>query len=210
MTTADGDLIEEELNLDKLTYDSAKTRCTNNNEPGKVVFSFKIDAKSKIKTVTLSMRIASSLSEGYWEISHANLTITRADIDRKRTFPLRVSEMYASLTHSYSCAKLDLQTQHRKKSDNETGRIEPHAKITLDRFQLQPFPELESVVFGPSFDCSTWFSVPSFMGLVLILFMTTIIIIGVHFLQKMETNDFKYSKEGQLFTQSQVAANKNN
>lgn len=209
MQTADGDLIDERLSIDSLTYEGAKSKCSNENgESGKLVFSFKLDEKTKFKAVTIGMKIVPSLSEGFWEISQANLTISRADVDRKRTFQLLVEDMYASLVHSYSCSELVLRTLHKKKPDNETGRIEPRAIIILERFQLQPFQERENAVFAPSFDCSTWISVPGLMGLILILFITIVTVIGVDFLQKIETNEFKFNKEGQLFTQSQMESNK--
>lgn len=208
MNTAYGAVISESLDLDSLTYDSSKTKCIEDNEHGRLVFSFKLDEKTKIKSISIGMRVEPSLSEGTWEINEANLTITRADVNRKRTFPLRVQDMYASLSHSYSCNELVLRTMHEKKPDNETGRIEPRAELTLKRFQLQPFSELKDVVFGPSYDCSTWITIPGLMGLILITFMTTFTIVGVYFLKKIETNDFKYNKEGQLFTQFQMESNK--
>lgn len=208
MSTAYGGLISESLDLDSLSYDSSKTKCVKENEHGKLVFSFKLDEKTKIKSITVGMKVEPSLSEGTWEISQANLTITRADVNKKRTFPLRVQDIYASLSHSYSCNELVLRTMHERKPDNETGRIEPRAELTLRRFQLQPFSESANVVFSPSYDCSKWITIPGLMGFVLIIFMTTFTIVGVYFLKKIEINDFKYNKEGQLFTQSQIESNK--
>lgn len=210
MITADGELIDERLDINSLTYDYTKSECTTENGAySKIVFSFKLDEKTKIKSVTVGLKIVPSLSEGFWEVSQANLTISRADVDRKRTFPLQVEDIYASLSHSYSCSELVLKTAHKKKPDNETRRVEPVAIVSLERFQLQPFKERDNVVFAPSFDCATWISVPGLMGLILILFITLVTVVGVDFLQKIETNEFKFNKEGQLFTQSQMESNKN-
>lgn len=206
--TADGDVVLEDLDTKLLIYDSARTKCVNAGDPGKVVFHFKTDEKSKIKLITVGMRIVPSLSEGIWEISQANLTIVSAETERKRTFPLRIWDMYASLSHSYSCNELNLQTLPKKRPSNESGFGEPRAFLTLRRFQLQPFAELENYIFAPSFDCSTWFSIPGIMGFALILFMITVTIIGTILLQNINTNDFKYNKEGIQFTQSQMESNK--
>lgn len=198
MITAEGDEIDESLELDSLKFE--KSRCLSENETGKIGFSFKIKDKSKIKSISIAMRIFSSASEGFWEVSQANLTWIRADKDKRRTIPLGISNIYAGSSFSYSCSKLVLVTQPRKRTDNETTM----AQITIERFQLQPFPELEKVVFAPSFDCAKWISIPGAMGLILVLFMTLVTVIGTIYLQKIETNDFKYNKEGLLFTQSQM------
>lgn len=207
MTTSDGDEIEEKLNLDSLIFELNRLKCSSQNQPGRLVFSFKFDEKNKIKSITIAMRIISADIKNYWEVSQANLTVTRADLDKKRTFSLEFPDIYASPDHSYSCNELTFQTWKRKKTDNET-RSYAHAKITLDRFQLQPFSELPNVVFGPSYDCYTWMTIPGFMGFILVLFMTVVTVIGTIFLKKIETNDFKNNKEGLLFTQSQMEASK--
>lgn len=208
MHTADEIIVQEEFDTESLTYDPIKSKCTNENEPGKIVFTFKTEDRDRIKSATISMKIVPSLSEGYWEIGQANITIARADIDRKKTFPLRVSEMYASLRHSYSCKDLMLESYQKKKPANETGRNEPRVQISLKRFQLQPFSESEDTVFNPSFDCAVWITIPGLMGLILIAFMTVVAMIGINLLSNIDTNDFKNNKEGQLFTQSQMESNK--
>lgn len=209
MITANGDLISETLEASALNFDSIKSKCCSKTEPGRVVFSFNIDEKTELRLITISMRIASSPSEGIWEIAQANLTVTRAGSElRKKTFPLGVKGIYASSTHSYSCNELVLETLHRKRPDNDTDRVEPKAVITLERFQLQPFSEPGNTVFAPSFDCSVWFNVAGLMGLIVVLFMIFVTVIGVSFLKDIQTNDFKYNKEGLLFTQSQMESNK--
>ena len=206
MTTADGDSIGETLNTESLSFESNKARCASQTQSGKLVLSFDLNQK-KIKSVTISMRILLSELRSYWEINQANLTVTRADIDRKRTFPLKLPNIYATSDYSYSCNELVLHTKFRKKPDNET-RPDPRAKITLKRFQLQPFEELPNFVFAPSYDCSRWMTIPGYTGLILVLFMTIVTTVGTVCLKRIETNDFKYNREGLLFTQSQIESSK--
>jgi hypothetical protein len=208
MTTADGYKINETLELSSLDFETSKSRCTGKTQPGKLTFSFRLDENKRINSLVVSMRILPPDSQGYWEISQTNLTVIRADIDRKRTFPLRLPGIYAGSDYSYSCNALSLTTLPKRKIDNET-RADPLAVITLDRFQLQPFPELERVVFAKSYDCSSWITIPGFMGLILILFMLFVTVIGTVLLKNIVTNDFKFNKEGLLFTQSQMETNKN-
>lgn len=208
MVTNDGNEVNEPLETKALSYDSTRSKCTKYPNPGQLVFTYKMDEGSKLKSVSVLMNIRQVTSQGYWQIDQANLTIVRADIDKKRTFILRASpNMYASMSHSYSCSNLTLETINRKKSDNET-RGGSRARITLERFQLQPFAELKDVVFGPSYDCSQWMTVPGLMGFILIVFMTTFTVIGVSHLRKIETNDFKFYREGILFTQSHLDSDK--
>lgn len=207
MTTADGDELEENLELNSLTFDSNKIRCTNESSSGKLSISFKMDEKSKVKSINLAMKILPADYKDFWEISQANLTITRADIDRKRTFSLTFPDIYASPDRSYSCSGLEFRTMKKRKTDNET-KSDAKAKLTLYRFQLQPFPERELYVFAPSYDCSTWMTIPGLMGFTLILFITVVTVLGTICLKRIETNDFKYTKEGLLFTHSQLEASK--
>lgn len=208
MTTADGFKINETLDLDSLEFESSKTKCVGTTQAGKFTFSFKLNENKRVNALIVSMRIIPIDSQGYWEVSQANLTVTRADIDRKRTFPLRLPALYAGSDYSYSCSALSLSTMPKRKVDNET-RADPLATVTLERFQLQPFAELERVVFAKSYDCSSWITIPGFMGLVLILFMLFVTVIGTVLLKNIDTNDFKFNKEGLLFTQSQMETNKN-
>lgn len=208
MTTADGFKINETLELSELDFESTKTKCVGLAQPGKFTFSFKLPRNKKINSLIVSMRIFPTDSEGYWEVTQANLTITRADIDRKRNFPLRLPGIYAGGDYSYSCNELLLATLPKRKTDNET-RADPMAVVTLERFQLQPFAELKRVVFAKSYDCSNWITIPGSMGLVLILFMLVVTVIGTVLLKNIDTNDFKFNKEGFMFTQSQMESNKN-
>lgn len=207
MTTAYGDSISEPLNLDSLTYDTSRTKCTEDNEHGKLVFSFKLDESTKLKSIVISMKVQPSLSEWTWSVAHVNLTVIR-DTNKKRTFKLQPEDMYASLSHSYSCSELVMRTIVEKKPDNETGRIEPRAELTLNRFQLQPFSESAKYVFKPSYDCSKWVSLAGVSGFILIMFMAFFTILFVYLLKQIQPNDFKYNKEGQLFTQAQMELNK--
>lgn len=215
MITADGLNINEDIGKELLTYDKSKTQCLSRidkkkrdgefSEAAKLVFSFRMDDRVKsIKLISISMRIVESKNEGYWEISQANMTITRADIDKKRTFRLKLPyDVSAGLDYSYSCNRLTLHTLHRAKTDNETSRVEPHASISLLRFQVQPFGELRNHVFAASFDCSRFVTLPLVMGSLLVGFMILVCIVGVYNLVSFENIDFKFSKESISFTQSQ-------
>lgn len=206
MLTADGKKINETLDLKALSYNATKTKCVKDKTPGKVTFSFKVD-NEQVNSVLVSMRVMPVDKYGYWIVSQANMTITRNDLDLRRTFQVKVPNIYSAATYSYSCSRLELQTMYRKKQFNDT-KVDPSATLTLKRFQLQPFPELKHLVFAASYDCFNWITIPELMGLILIVFMITITIIGVIPLARIVTNDFKFTKEGLMFTQSQLESTK--
>jgi len=220
LSTGQGEMVSEPLNLKSLVLDQSKSKCVDEatNQPAKLAFSLKPTKSARIKSVGVSMRIEWSPSEGYWQVSQANLTISRADTDRRRTFALVLDQVYASLLHSYSCNRLLLQSSPKRRHPNETaaaaattlqmGKHEPTASLLLHRFQLQPFGELERELFAPSFDCSVWLSTPVLSALALVVFCALVVAISVEQLAKVEANEFKFSKEGMWFTQSQMEANK--
>lgn len=207
MTTADEARVNETLEVKDLTFEPTKTRCVNEKSAGKVAFTFKLDKNDKINTVGISMKITPVDKYGYWEISQVNLTIVRADIDRRRTFQTKAPSMYSAADYSYSCQRLELWTVNKKKQENET-KFEPSATITLHKFQLQPFGELKRVVFASSYDCSNWATIPELMGLILILLIILVTSVGAILLRSIETNDFKFTKEGLQFTQAQLESSK--
>lgn len=209
MTTVDEFKVNESLSLEALEFETSRCRCPSGTHAGKLTFSYKFAKNKRIDSIIVAMRILPTDSEGYWEVSQANLTITRADIERKRTFPLRLPAIYAGSAYSYSCSRLTMSTQPKRRGqDNNETRTDPMATISLPRFQLQPFEELKSTIFAASYDCSSWFTIPGLMGLILILFTTAVTVIGVVLLKGIEANDYKFNKEGLQFTQAQMEANK--
>lgn len=208
MITADEARVNETLEVDSIEFDRSKTKCVREKNPGRVSFSFKLSGNKKVSSVAIAMRVTPIDKYGYWAVSQANLTITRADIDRKRTFQLGLSTMYSAADHSYSCGRLKLETMYnRRKQENDT-KVDPSATIALNKFQLQPFPELEHVIFAPSYDCSVWVTIPEIMGLILVLLVVAVTALGAVSLKRIDTNDFKFSKEGLLFTHTQMETSK--
>lgn len=209
MTLMNGELVNENLNLDSLRYDKAQTYCVDSAKPGKVSFTYRLKRQDKIKSIQVSMRLKTDRSQGIWMISQANLTVARSS-NKTRVFPLWVEDIYASSSFSYSCSELSLSTYQRKKSDlNTTGKVEPHANIVLKRFQLQPFGSSNKAVFNDSYDCSAWFTIPTILGLLLIIFMFILGIFPIYYLLNIDPGDFKFVKEAQQFTQSQFESSKN-
>lgn len=208
MTTADEFRVNETLDWDRLDFEAAKSRCPSLTQSGKLTFSYKFPKNKRIGSIVVTMRILPTDNEGYWEVGQANLTVNRADTERKRTFALRLPGIYAGSAYSYSCSELLMSTLPKRRNlDNET-KTDPMATIVLPRFQLQPFGELKSSVFAASYDCSSWLTIPGLMGLILIVFMMMVTVIGVLLLKGIETNDFKFNKEGLQFTQAQMETNK--
>lgn len=87
--------------------------------------------------------------------------------------------LWAADGFSFSCYKLDAYSQL-----NEIYS----AHLRLNRFQLQPF-QFNSTVFADSFDCSTWFTIPTWMGFITVSLFASIISIGIYFLFEIKTMD---------------------
>lgn len=190
--------------LIKLQYDS-KSNCTNGIHPGNLIASFDLN-DNNMKSMTLEFQIRDFPSEGYWAITSATLKISP---NNKQLFPtdtidLLPIDMYAGEKFSYSCYSLVLQNRLPTKDG-------PNFKITLKRFQVQPFSELHNFVFASSYDCSVWLTLPVIMGLLLILFIVFTVMIGVYLLMEQgnQTSDLRFSKQGgMLMNQAQLDATK--
>lgn len=187
--------------LGKITY-GAQSKCIEANGTGQLTVNFDI-SDNFFRTMSLDLELR--VSRGYhWEVSNAKLTF---DPVNEKPFPTKEiqlkpsDEIYADLQHSYSCSSLVLT------HSTPNG---PRFKITLRRFQLQPFSESKTK-FAPSRDCSVWLTMPQIMGLLLILFMIFTVLIGVYLLLELggHSGELKFSKQGgMLMNQAQLDATK--
>lgn len=94
-----------------------------------------------------------------------------------QVYKLSSHEITASDGFSFSCNQLILRSHG-----------ENPAVLTIHRFQLQPFAS-EKTVFAESFDCSTWFTIPTWMGLISMSFFSFIVSVGVYFLFNIKSPD---------------------
>lgn len=188
--------------LKNLEYDS-KTNCTNGVFPGNLIMNFQV-SDNNMESMTIELEIKPYPNEGYWEVNKATLKFEarNKEIFKTNTVELAPVDMYAGQSFSYSCNSLVLQSLVPKKGN-------PHFKLILNRFQLQPFAELPRMVFAPSYDCSTWISLPVLMGFILILFITFTVMLGVYLLMEQgnQSSDLRFSKQGgMLMNQQQLDA----
>lgn len=191
--------------LTGLAYDDNKTNCTKDTYPGNLVVVFNT-ADNNMNSMKIHLQIKQRPNEGYWQVTQAFLEITpvNKDLFPQNTIELKPLDIYAGDSFSYSCNQLTLQNLHPKKDG-------PHFKLTLKRFQLQPFSELPNNVFASSYDCAVWLTLPLISGLILMLFITFTVMIGVYLLieQGNQTSDLRFSKQGgMLLNQAQLDATK--
>lgn len=191
--------------LTKIQYDKKTTACTKGLQPGYLTVIF-LTADNNMESMSIEFQIKPSPSEGYWEVNKATLKINpiNKSLFPNDTIELKPVDIYAGQAFSYSCAALTLQNLRPAKDA-------PQFQLTLKRFQLQPFAELPNVIFGPSYDCSVWITLPVVMGLVLILFIVFTVMVGVYLMLELgnQTSDLKFSKQGgMLMNQAQLDATK--
>lgn len=211
MMTADGSQVNENLTTNSLTFHRNKTHCLDEANEGKVSFTYKLNGDHKIESITINMNIYSNLRQSIWGINKMSMIVMREN-RRKKTFQLVVErDIYAGSDFSYSCNELELETVWKSQPDsNETNIGEPHGRLILKRFQLQPFSESTDHIFNDSFDCSTWFSIPTLLGFLLFLFLLSLGLYPTYLLANIDPGDFRFTKQGQQFTQYQSEAPKQN
>lgn len=188
--------------LQKFTYDP-KSTCITKNSPGSLIINFDIQDD---KFISMNLELKLQGKDHDWGVNEAKLTIlpVSGQLFTKMQFQLQPTsgDIYADFQQSYSCSSLVLE--HREKSGLQF-------KITLRRFQVQPFHEPSSTVFAPSRDCSSWLTLPQIMGFLLILFIAFTVLIGVHLLLELgsHSSDLRFSKQGgMLMNQAQLDATK--
>lgn len=121
----------------------------------------------------------SSIVGGYWSVEKATLSLPGEE-----DISLHSKSITASAGFSFSCSSLKLEGREK----TEKGKVNKLYIFSLYRMQLQPFYS-NATVFVDSFDCSTWMTIPTFMGLMAMLLFTMIVATGVTFLASIKTPD---------------------
>lgn len=161
---------------------------------------------SNEKKQRLELNLVFSLEKGsYWELldgesrntqPKSKVVVYNFNNDGKSIeFSLRPTEITASDEHSFSCADLELRST--KPKDQKYTLI-----LKLKRFQVQPFqlPDNKKKVFADSYDCSTWFTIPLWVGFLVTLFFTAILAFGVYALMDIKTPDRFENPKGKTIT----------
>lgn len=192
--------------LQNLKWDEDTSVCTTQGKQGKLAFRFDIQDNS-IKSFSVEMDIKQVPNEGYWEMPTITVKISpvNSNLFPKDQFVIKRNDIYAGQRFSYSCKSFVLQNSVSPKEN------EPSIRLTLNRFQVQPFKEERDHVFAESFDCSVWLTMPTIMGLILVLFIIFTTMAGVYLLMEQgnQISDLKFSKQGgMLMNQAQLDATK--
>jgi len=169
--------------------------------------NFKAD--DNFNSIRLEFDIKSVPNSGVWEIVKTQFIIEprNPNYNPDRQVDLKPAQglIYASSQQSYSCSALVLTNLTPTKDH-------PQYKITLRRFQVQPFENPDArYIFAKSRDCSLWLTLPQIMGFLLLVFIVFTSLIGVYLLLELgtHTSDLKFSKQGgMLMNQAQLDATK--
>ena len=135
------------------------------------------------------------LFRDFWRVTSGDVYVTNGTssvnykfIDRKLNEIINARETFNKF--SFSCSNLELRSNLT--SSNEW------LVLNIYRFQLQPFhinmtrkvgAIEQDVIFADSFDCSTFWSLPTLMGLFTLLLYIMIIGSGIYFLMQIKTPD---------------------
>jgi len=153
----------------------------------------------------LDLDLAFSLKKGsHWELldgesgktqPKSQVVVHFGNEDKPLWFSLRPTEISASDEHSFSC--VDLELRSTKPKDQKYTLI-----LKFKRFQVQPFklPDNKKKVFADSYDCSTWFTIPLWVGFLVTLFFTAILAFGVYALMDIKTPDRFENPKGKTIT----------
>jgi len=127
-------------------------------------------------------------ASSYWEIKNITATID------KKSLAFTSDNMYASKYFSWSCNRLSLV------SVGNIENVTTKYYLTLNRFQIQPFESSRNVVFEESYDCTTWFTIPLWMGFLTVIMFTFISAVGVYMLFSIKTMDRFENPKGKTIT----------
>lgn len=132
----------------------------------------------------LILHLDIQLSGGkWWYVSSGQLS---REGPEELSVNLLTSDVGASRGFSYSCGSTWLRA------------INSSANIRFDRFQLEFLPKRDR--FSESFSCSTFFTIPMWMGLIVIILFTVILASGIYLLFEVKTMDRFDDPKGKSIT----------
>lgn len=130
-------------------------------------------------SIDLDLTITSNKANRYWIVDRASIKIDSQE------FNLKATELTAADTFSFSCSSAIVQSI---KSSKDTSK--DFAIVQIKRLQLQPFKAKNTKEhFTYSYDCATWFTLGTWMGLLALLLFISIVSFGVYMLSTIETMD---------------------
>lgn len=124
-----------------------------------------------------SLKLSFNTEFGGWFLEEAVFTFSSSEASD--AINLTFSKIDAPKKFSYSCYKTIMSIQNRS---------DIFGNITFDVFQVQPF-KIKSDNFAESFDCVTFFTLPIWMGFMVVLILTIILAIGIYMLFNIHTMD---------------------
>ncbi|XP_064488106.1 V-type proton ATPase subunit S1-like [Ornithodoros turicata] len=135
---------------------------------------------------SILLTIAKSGADGYMI---ENIT---ADMGTYKDLAMRMGDTWWPANFSYSCGDSSFRQRNVTK--------EPHLQLTFTKLQVELFPNSTDAPFSESYDCSGFFTMPVWMGLLVILLYLVILGVGIFFLHDIRTNDRFDDPKGKTIT----------
>jgi hypothetical protein len=179
---------------------SATGKCINNtlnNGTGTLVLEYNKFDESNITGMQVTFDFEKLGHRGYWWVKQAmvKLSIVRSGRTENKEFQLDTYDiMTASTGFSFSCNSLSVR------SLKPTVNVTHQMTLRYHRFQTQPFNNTRNPIFADSFDCSTWFTLPLWMGLFVMILFTAIMALGIYLLFEIKTMDRFENPKGKTIT----------
>ncbi len=163
---------------DKKSYGKLKLEYYNIEKFGKFDITFSIE-----------------ICKNWWKVNQISANVH----SNKGIFNLQLDSdlIEAENNFSFSCGQLTLRDIN---ITNEESLDSTKAVLSFNRFQLQPFKWKSHQIFAESFDCTTFFTIPIWMGLITVLFFVFLLLIGVYFLNEIKTMDRFENPKGKTIT----------
>jgi len=180
---------------------SSDGKCSEYDDEGKekVPASLKLTWTGLANQSSLSLTFTINVSKRgkWWNVRDIEANFNNRQV--KKNMFLNAEKLEASTGFSFSCSKLSLCNDWNV--TDETDETFTYFIVNLKRYQLQPFKSAKpEKTFEDSFDCSTFFTIPLWMGFFTILLFIMIVSIGVFLLMELTTMDRFENPKGKTIT----------
>lgn len=152
-------------------------KCEKNATHHQVFFSMRFNLMNGTENAGM-LRVNGTViknKRGYWEMEMMRTKLYKL----AKEFRMNAKCLETPMEFSYSCKAFAIHSSGGSGNDKMT--------LKFNNLQIQPF--YTSKVFAESFDCSTLFTLGSWMGLIVVWIFTMVVAVGAYSLLSIKTMD---------------------
>lgn len=172
-----------------------------------IKFSYKVADKVgglDLTEIQIEIKTLKDVTYSSWSVSEVYVSGKTSKSDKFEQVKLNYDALEIPSNNSFSCSGFELTKSFKNaKPDKDDAFIKKFQRLTIKDLQIQPF-DFKNDEFHDSFNCSTWFTIGTFAGLIILILFTSILAFGLLYIMTIKTNDRFEDPKGKPLNVGQI------